>query len=93
MTLESNRKQRSTEISFDVLVKPERIIKSSDKAFCILMDVQYTRSGDFDGTKSVEIWVPRSIVKDNHIPKWFIANKLEELMKYFHITTILEQGK
>ena len=94
MTLELKRKQLANEIAFDVLVKSERIIKSSEKAFCILIDVEFVKANDFNQIKSVEIWIPKLVVKDNYIPKWFVANKMDELMQRFHIIhQIHEQGK
>ena len=48
------------------------IVKESEKAVLVKFDIAKGKNNTQD------IWVPKSIIKNNTVPSWFIANLIAE---------------
>lgn len=50
-------------------ISSEIIAKETEKAICIRMSGEGLRSGD---QISFDMWIPKSLVKENEVPMWFL---------------------
>lgn len=56
-------------------ISSEIIAKETEKAICIRVSGEATRSGD---QKGFDLWIPKSIVKENELPFWFLTKSGRE---------------
>lgn len=62
-----------------ITFSPEtELVKETEKAICISVGCDTYKKGAGTVTTGTTMWIPKSLIKNNEIPFWFIEKYLQE---------------